>query len=200
MTFNRTKFFAAYRESFGVLKQLQVDGLEALLSFVEQDKEIKDIRWAAYMLATVKHECADTWQPITERGPKSYFNKYEPNTKLGKALGNKIPGDGLRFKGRGYCMITGLANYKRMKEELGLSGLDDLVIHPEVALRPDIAYKIMSAGMRRGMFTGQKLTDYIKGDDCDFRNARRIINGLDRASEIATYAVDLLGALRRAEE
>lgn len=44
--------------------------------------EITDIRQAAYMLATVKHETADTWAPITEYGNRAYFDKYEPGTEI----------------------------------------------------------------------------------------------------------------------
>ena len=40
------------------------------------DPKLDDPRWAAYMLATVKLECANRWKPVTEFGNKSYFNKY----------------------------------------------------------------------------------------------------------------------------
>ncbi len=52
--------------------------------------------------------------------------------------------------------------------------------HPERAKEPQIAYNIMSYGMRKGSFTGKKLSDYIHGDVCDYKNARRIISKLDR--------------------
>ena len=68
---------------------------------------------------------------------------------------------------------------------------------PEQALRPQIAYGIMSVGMRKGLFTGKKLSDYIsRGGGCDYKQARRIINGLDRASLIADYAATLEDILR----
>jgi Putative peptidoglycan binding domain len=53
---------------FGVLNQSQVEGLEHLLAFIELDPDVTDIRWGAYMMAAVKWECADTWQPIEEGG------------------------------------------------------------------------------------------------------------------------------------
>jgi len=46
------------------------------------------------------------------------------------------------------------------------------------SLSPKIAYAIMSYGMRHGSFTGKKPSNYILDKVCDYKNARRIINGL----------------------
>lgn len=190
MKFNHTTFFNGYRELYGKLNQGQVSGLDNLLGYIEMDSDVTDIRWAAYMLATVKHECADTYQPITEYGKKAYFDKYDAGTPIGKRLGNTVPGDGYLFRGRGYVQLTGRANYQRMSAALALTGDDDLVLHPDHALHPDVAYRIMSYGMRYGSYTTKKLSDYISGTKCDYTNARRIINGLDRAALIKGYAVN----------
>lgn len=190
MKFNHTTFFNGYRNIYGPLKQQQVSGLDNLLCYLEQDSDVSDLRWAAYMLATVKHECADTFQPITERGPKSYFNKYEPGTPIGKNLKNTVKGDGFLYRGRGYVQITGRENYQRMSVALGLTGDNDLILHPDNALHPDVAYGIMSYGMRKGSFTGKKLADYITGSTVDYTNARRIINRLDQAAKIKGYAIN----------
>ena len=173
---HRQAFFAAYRAAWGPLKQPQVSGLEDLLGRLEEDAEVTNIRHAAYMLATVKHECADTWAPIIERGAPAYFDKYEPGTRLGLQLGNREKGDGIRYKGRGYVQITGRANYAKLGELLGIG--DALVKSPLLALDPGIAYRIMSVGMRRGAFTGRKLSHYINAQGCDYINARRMIAGI----------------------
>jgi putative chitinase len=165
---------------------------------MEADPALRNLQWGAYMLATVKHECANTWQPITERGPRSYFEKYETGTPLGRQLGNTQPGDGWRFRGRGYVQITGRANYARMSKLLGLGPDADLEQDPDQALRPAIAYQIMSLGMRNGLFTGKKLGDYISSPICDYKNARRIINGVDQAARIAEYAVTIEAVLKSA--
>jgi putative chitinase len=195
---DHTAFFNRYRAEYGRLTQSVVSGLELLGRNMEVDPDLKNLQWAAYMLATVKHECAGTWQPIVERGQKSYFDKYETGTPIGRRLGNLEPGDGWRFRGRGYVQITGRANYARMTKELGLAPDADLVQDPEQALRPAIAYQIMSVGMRKGLFTGKKLGDYISASGCDYKNARRIINGVDQAALIAQYAVTIEGILRAA--
>lgn len=188
MKFDHSAFLKQYRTVFGNLGQSQASGLEDLLANVGLDQDVTDLRWIAYMLATVKHECADTYQPISERGAKPYFDKYEPGTPLGKQLGNTQAGDGYLFRGRGYVQLTGRANYKSMSGKLVLSGADDLVLHPEEALKHGIAYRIMSYGMRKGSFTGKKLGDYINAQGSNYQQARRIINGLDKADLIAGYA------------
>ena len=196
MRIDHTTFFNGYRAAYGRLSQATVSGLELLGRNMEADPDLKNIQWAAYMLATVKHECADTWQPIVERGARAYFDKYETGTALGRRLGNSEPGDGWRFRGRGYVQITGRANYARMTQALGLGPEADLVADPEQALRPAIAYRIMSVGMRKGLFTGKKLGDYLNSQGTDYVNARRIINGLDQAATIAGYARTLESILK----
>lgn len=194
---NRDAFFSAYRAASGKLRQSQVDGLNTLLSFFEADELLVDVRHAAYMLATVRHECADTWQPITERGPRSYFDKYEAETKIGARLGNKLRGDGYFYRGRGYVQITGRANYTRMANAIDVPYLAS---SPELALLPNVAYSIMTVGMHRGLFTGRKLADYIDGELCNYFGARRVINALDRAELIAGYARTFETILRGATE
>ena len=55
-----------------------------------------------------------------------------------KNLGNTQPGDGPRFRGRGFIQLTGRANYDYFGKKIGM----DLVNNPDLALRPDIAARI----------------------------------------------------------
>lgn len=157
---------------------------------------IKDLRQIAYVLATVKHEVGNTFTPIEERGNKDYFNKYEPNTSIGKALGNIYPGDGYLFRGRGYIQLTGRSNYYKFGSLLGI----DLANNPELANRPDIAWNILEIGMTRGLFTGKKLENYFNGTLTDWFNARRIINGLNKAELIASYGKQYFEILKELYE
>lgn len=191
--FERKKFFAGYRDHFGPLNQVLVDAQEPLIDEIEQDQRFEGAQDArtprrklAYCLATFKWETAHTMRPIDEYGSDSYFNKrYGPGTAVGKRLGNTQSGDGARFHGRGFVQLTGRANYKRAGDFLAV----DLLTHPERAKELGYAYRIASEGMIEGWFTGKKLSHFFKdGALPDWVNARKIINGLDKAERIAEIA------------
>lgn len=90
-----------------------------------------------HFLAQMSHESGG-WHFLTELGGPSYFQMYEPGTSKGKRLGNTQPGDGAKYKGRGFTMLTGRANYKAYGDKLGI----DLIGHPEQAALPDVAARI----------------------------------------------------------
>lgn len=167
------------------------DLLELLGLFNNYAQDL-DLRYLAYMLATTWHETAHTFKPIEERGNKAYFMRYEPNTEIGKRLGNKLQGDGFKYRGRGYCQITGLNNYRKFESFLNIP----LVKSPEFALQPFYAFLIMLNGMQKGMFTGKKLADYFNENETDWLNARRIINGTDKAQLIANKAREFFEILK----
>lgn len=177
---NRELFFKGYRKKFGSLNQSQVDGLNYLIECFEKSRLINRLSEFAYILATVKHETAETYLPICERGAWNYF-KY----LIGK-LGIKTLEEANLYKGRGYIQLTGKINYMLFAELFGI----DFINQPELAQQKLYAWMILETGMIRGLFTGKKLQDYIKESRRDFFNARRIINGLDKAGLIASYAND----------
>ena len=193
---NGAAFFASVKAANllgSSLDQSEVDGVNAILSACGAAGW--GPKWTAYALATADRETGGTMQPIKEWGGPSYFwRRYDPqghNPKIAKALGNTIPGDGVRFAGRGFVQITGRRNYQLASEKLGYP----LVGNPDLAMRSDIAAAIMVRGMAEGWFTGKKLSDYITATKADFVNARRIINGTDKAREIAAEAGHYLAAL-----
>ena len=175
-------FFTAVRQHFGPLNQGQVDGFNTLLNATAD----WPVSWRAYALATAWHETAFTMQPIKERGTDAYFTRmYDPKgvrPHVAANLGNTKPGDGAKYAGRGYVQLTGRRNYTRY-------GIAD---RPDEAMKPDVAAAILKSGMADGIFTGRKLSDYLPGD---YLNARRIINGTDKAKIIAGYAAAFEGAL-----
>jgi hypothetical protein len=174
-----------YQFGYGDLGEVQHNGFVSLLTEIAADAQLTDARWAAYMLATVKHECADRWQPIEEYG-KGKGRKY------GEPVSVTDPATGLvhqnRYYGRGYVQLTWRDNYRRLGEELAV---DRLEIEPDLALDPKIAYRIMSLGMRKGRFTGRRLDQYINAGGADYKGARRIINGTDQDERIAGYAREM---------
>jgi hypothetical protein len=180
------------------LAQGQVDGINAIIAGfgLYGGRNISEL---AYALATAKWETANTMQPIHERGQKNYFNKYEPGTSVGKMLGNTQKGDGYKFRGRGLVQLTGRSNYRKAGQVVGV----DLVANPDRALEKDIAVRLLIQGIREGWYTGRSLGAYI--DDIDesdseelreFAEARRTVNGQDKAAEIARSALIFKKALQ----
>ncbi|HEY9829676.1 MAG TPA: CHAP domain-containing protein, partial [Stenomitos sp.] len=156
-----------------ILAQAQADG-------------VTDVGQIAYILATAERE-SHLGELMEELASGAAYE--------GRAdLGNTQPGDGVRFKGRGYVQITGRSNYTKWSQRLSI----DLVGQPTKAAEAAIAAKILVQGMRDGTFTGKKLSDYINGSNRDFYNARRIVNGTDQAGYIAQRAEVYLNALNGA--
>jgi putative chitinase len=209
--FDRDKYFAAVRESlfYGSMDQEQVDGQEALLSVWEKLPEklppdvVLDLRWLSYMLSTAGHETGFEFQPIVEYGAP---------TCGGAEYAEIDPETGNRFYGRCYVQLTWKSNYERATKELELTGADDLVWHPDRALDPIIASKIMFRGMWQGWFrTGddgkpETLEKYFNEATDDAYGAREIINGdkhivpdwsggVSIGNLIAGYHRDFLAAL-----
>jgi putative chitinase len=90
-------------------------------------------------LSQAAHETLD-FKHMKEIGGSLDFRKYDPKyaPKKAKALGNTKPGDGAKYKGRGYIQLTGKYNYNRAGEALGL----DLVNKPELVEKPEVAAKV----------------------------------------------------------
>lgn len=172
MPFNRAAFFAAVRASFGRLSKSQVDGYERILD-EWQRRKLTDPRWLAYMLATAYHETGTKMQPIREGGGEAYLRskRYYP------------------WVGEGLVQVTWEANARKF----GAQKPGDLLTWP-------IALEAMFRGMIDGVFTGKKLSDYFTAGTSDPLNARRIINGVDKAAKIAGYYRSFLAALNAASD
>lgn len=167
---NRSVFFDEIRASIfgGKLSASQVGGIERIIDY--RDAKYPDMPddELAYVLATVKWETASTMQPVTEYGSQKYLRskKYWP------------------WIGRGLVQITWKANYAKFG-----------IMQPEKALEWETALHICFVGMVYGKFTGKKLSDYINDEKCDYIGARRIINGTDKARQIAVLADKFRAAL-----
>lgn len=156
----------------GSLKAKQVKGLTGMLDYWEANNSKKDDRWLAYAFGTAHHETDRTFGPIREYGlgkGKPYFPYY----------------------GRGLVQLTWDYNYKAMGKKLGLNLLQNL----DLALDLDNAIPIIFLGMEAGTFTGKKFADYFNKTTEDWVNARRIINGKDKANLIAGYAKQYYAAI-----
>jgi hypothetical protein len=185
--FERSRFFDQYRKEFSrKLSQPAVDGIEFLLGQFEKDPVWNDLRHIAYALATVAHETAWSYQPVEEG---YYLGDPDEVRRFQKRL-RYYP-----FFGRGYVQLTWDYNYRLFSKKLNL----DFVHDPSLALIPKIAFKIMTIGMHQGLFTGHKLTDHINDIEKNYKKARRIINGNDKAALLAQYAQSFENVLRRSK-
>lgn len=154
---------------------------------------ISDPRWRAYMMATSYHETGGAMIPVEEMGRgkgKPYGWKRKQNGSI-YVRPDKI------YYGRGDVQLTWYENYERMGNVLGMPLLEQ----PELMLDGDVSARVLIEGMTRGIsgrgdFTGAALEDYFNDRVEDPLNARRIVNGMDRADRIAVYYKKFLAAMR----
>ena len=149
---------------------------------------MNDLRWLAYMLATVYHECAAKMWPIREYGKGE-----------GKEYG--IPDEnGNVFYGRGFVQLTWKENYDRAGAILSLIDDRDPVLHPDIVLDSLIAARVLFRGMAEGWFTSAKLGNYFNEEDDNPIEARAIINSdvSKNGPMIADYHYLFLEALEEA--
>lgn len=210
MVIDRKTFFAYVRRApFGNrLSTAQVEGLTATLDEWER-RRLADKRWLAYMLATDFHESAGTMQPVIEtRRPGEAWNpsvetaiaRLEASFRRGKLPWVKTPywrkdHQGKSWLGRGKPQLTHRDNYRKIALVIGV----DLLRHPELMLRMDIATKALFAGMTGGIFTGKKLADFFNEERDDPIAARKIVNGTEKAKLVASYHRAFLDAIEAAD-
>jgi hypothetical protein len=188
MVVDRPLFFTGMRAAFGKLSRAQVDGTEPLLSALEGEPAIH-LAHAAYIFATAWHETAATMQPVRETLASTdteAIRRLDLAWLRGKLPQVKTPywrldANGRSWLGRGYVQLTHERNYAKAEMLTGIPLSQD----PSLAMVPAVSAAILVKGALSGMFTGKRLADYLPGN---YIEARRVINGLDRASLVAEYA------------
>lgn len=200
MPYDRTVFFNSVRASLfgGSLSQSQVDGMNYLLDVWEWGFEKGNPRdgtnWLSYCLATVFHETGKKMVPVAENGGKPYGN---PPGKYWTATGPY----GQVYYGRGHVQLTWDTNYQKGESQLKKNyGLDvPMYQYPDTMLEDKPSALVLYDGMVYGWFTGVGLPKYFNSTTEDAYNARRIVNGLDKASTIQTYYGKFKAALVKVE-
>lgn len=115
-------------------------------------------------LATIRVECPP-FAPRSEQyngDPQEYFRRYDGR----RDLGNTEPGDGFRFRGRGYVQITGRYNYGHYSKLIGV----DLLAEPDAALNPHNAAAIFAH-----FYAARHVAEAAERED--WPEVRRLVNG-----------------------
>ncbi|CAH56675.1 endolysin [Flavobacterium phage 11b] len=135
----------------------------------------------AHFMSQIEHESGG-FKWLTELGGKSYFDKYEGR----KDLGNTQPGDGAKFKGRGYIQVTGRYNYTRLSKDTGIDFLNN----------PDLLAQEVNAIVSACWFWSKnKINDLADKDDAKAvtKKINGGFNGLkDRLELLAKWKLKLM--------
>lgn len=140
---------------------------------------VTDPRQRAYILATAQFE-SDYFRTLEEYASGAAYE--------GRGdLGNTQAGDGQRYKGRGFVQLTGRTSYQKYSNILGV----DLINNPQLLQEdPNLSAFVLVDGIMNGTYTGLGLSDF--GAGLDFYEARRTVNGYDRAGDVAALAEQYL--------
>lgn len=120
----------------------------------------------AHFLAQVLHETNGLKQ-LREVGKPSYFSKYDKGN-LAKNLGNIQKGDGFKYKGRGFLMLTGRANYQAYQNSGYCRG--DIMNSPELLESPN-------GSVKSGMWYWWKKGLNTLADEDDLLKVTKKVNG-----------------------
>jgi len=166
---------------FTRLTAAQVKGHESVIAVMKEHKV--PLSWAAYILATSYHETARKMQPVRE-GLNASDAWRKRNLRY------------YPWYGRGHVQLTWEENYVKADKKLGLGGA--LAKNADLALDPVISAEVLVVGMLEGWFSGDKagrhtllrhLPNKNKATRTQFKNARRIVNIMDKADLIAGHAL-----------
>lgn len=182
----RKPLFATKGRPNGTLTIPQVQGHEQIIA--EMKKRGVSLPHAAYILATSYHETAKKMQPVRE-GLNASDAWRKRNLRY------------YPWYGRGHVQLTWEENYVKADKRLGLGGA--LVKNADLALDPEVSAEILVLGMLEGWFSGDKkgrhtLERHITtGTLAQFKQARRIVNLMDKADLIAGHAIVYQEALKK---
>jgi hypothetical protein len=129
-------------------------------------------------IATIRVE-APTFEPINEYGGPAYWSQYEGR----QDLGNVLPGDGVRYHGRGFIQLTGRANYAAYGRALGVPLEDE----PDLALEAATAARIFAR-----YFSDRAV--HVSAREGDWVAVRRKVNG---GTNGLSHFLQLVDALQR---
>ena len=178
--------------------QIKADSLNQCLSYSNKEELAKKVKilckimyadnkaiWS-YVMATAEWETNGLFYPVSE----AYYLK--PESRQVRYLKSH---DYWPCYGVGLTQLTWWYNYKKYSDLLSLghsvnkgSTSEDVELLQDMFLDPAISLFVMIHGMLTGDFTGRTLFRYINDESTDYLNARRTVNGTDKAEDIAMLA------------
>lgn len=142
-----------------------IDNVRANWPLVEAAIDKREIYSPLFAVAAISTIAVETgsFSPIKERGGPTYISNLYDNRK---DLGNIAPGDGFKFRGRGFVQITGRWDYEHFGAEIG----QDLVNNPDLALDPAVASDVLA-------FFFHERHVHVYADQQNWEMVRRRVNG-----------------------
>lgn len=145
-----------------------------------------------HFIAQLHHESGGFTATVENISYAKAQEKYQNH----KYLGNKLPGDGYRFRGRGLTQLTGRGNYEKFFKYSGI----DIVTNPDLASRIDISIQIACWYWTKGSAWGN-LNKYADKNDIVSitKGINGGLNGLEeRKKQYAFYKqFDLFAILKK---
>jgi predicted chitinase len=114
-------------------------------------------------LSRIKKDPATFWEAVY--GYKTYMGR--------RNLGNNEPGDGGKYRGRGYNQLTGKANYKTTGADIGR----DLVNNPDLVNNVEVAAEVLFSYLKRNV-TDRRVAGGLNG----FTNVDDAVKNIARAN------------------
>lgn len=185
MNIDRDHFFAEYRKQFGPIRSiLLVNNINTLLASLEKWQHRLNpkvmLQQMAYVAATVHHETGATYGTFKEQ---RQVLTDTPRRKEVRRLQDRYWSTG--YYGRGPVQLTWKAEYAWAEKVTGRPLLSD----PDLLLRElPLGYEVTIKSMTDSSINGKCMNDYINEKKVDYVNCRRVVNILDQAKLIASYA------------
>ena len=164
-------------DDMGVKGNSQRAGLAAIIKGESGFKAISEnMNYSAARAREVfKYEPAGGWEAITAKGPEAFAEEvygYRTRNAGAQTLGNNKPGDGWKYRGRGFIQLTGKANYADIGKAIGV----DLVNNPDALLDPLTAAKASIVYMQRrpgGLGSFDQQLAAVGGSQLGWANKRK---------------------------
>lgn len=190
------------------------DSLGSLLKWSQSNISVQSVSNLAYLLATAGVEsdyslqrweadyaCKSTGVPYSDKPCKAALDYYASTKNKKNYFKLGVDSRGLPYFGRGLIQLTGKGNYETYGKKIGV----DLVANPELALKPEISFRIALAYLTTKRSeklyakNGKSRSTFDMAEDGDLKEARLSVNagtnGLEDCNSKYKLWLDILTPL-----